>query len=662
MNKRQGFGVVGFGVLALGITACEGQLPGKTNGSAPQTEKVSKNVNIGGPLFTPEEVKIAPKPPITAGTQADPIIITGAQLTIPSTENVPTKNNGVVWQICTEIEPGQQVDPKNEFISPTTNKKYRKLREGDRVEAGKLVALLDDKVARGKHKAAQTDLEASEEQLKAAQMVVTQNRATADVYKKEGVASKVEQYKAESDWALSVKQAADAKGARDKNIEALNIAKITLDEHELRASISGEIKTIYVKPGEAVKEQSPVLLIQNLDTLRAEGMMPIQYLPWLPNATGKIAYLEPSAQLSAQQELIGHWAPVTGVAVSKDIRKPLIVSVGEDKFVRVWERNTRAERAHVQTSTALRAVACTGPKSQANLAVFGGDDGQGQILDLDRVGEADAVRKLAATHRGRINTVAFTPDGLHCITADNKEIIVHDATTGAMKYRFNSDHRGPITSVQVTPQAKLISVAQDKTMRVWDLGESGAKLYGVIDNRSGNVDVLGVSPDGQKVLFDQERALHVRGIYDQRTEAVMTAPTDSSQFSTFAVFSPDGSLVVAAGTADNPLGIWKLPTPGSNRAFQRVKLAIGAATATCAAVAPEGGKFMAVGTNDHRVLVFARPEQSDLEKQYQATIKRLEVSIESTERESKVKIWAELPNPGMPLIPGASVNMVIPPQ
>src|SRR6516225_1097546 len=76
MNKRQGFGVVGFGVLALGITACEGQLPGKTNGSAPQTEKVSKNVNIGGPLFTPEEVKIAPKPPITAGTQADPIIIT----------------------------------------------------------------------------------------------------------------------------------------------------------------------------------------------------------------------------------------------------------------------------------------------------------------------------------------------------------------------------------------------------------------------------------------------------------------------------------------------------------------------------------------------------------------------------------------------------------
>src|SRR5439155_6581494 len=119
--------------------------------------------------------------------------------------------------------------------------------------------------------------------------------------------------------------------------------------------------------------------------------------------------------------------------------------------------------------------------------------------------------------------------------------------------------------------------------------------------------VLGVSLDGQKVLFDQERALHVRGIFDQRTEAVMAAPTDSSQFSTFAVFSPDGSLVVAAGTADNPLGLWKLPAPGSNRAFQRVRLAIGSANATCAAVSPDGN-FIAVGTNDHRVLVYARPD------------------------------------------------------
>jgi WD40 repeat protein/biotin carboxyl carrier protein len=660
MNKRQLFAAISLGTLALGITACEGQVRGKTAGAAPPTEKATKNTNIGGPLFTPDEVKAAPKAPAASGAQADPIVIGGAQLTIPYSENVPTKNNGVLWQICTEIVPGQAPDPKDPyFVSPTTGKQYRRLREGDRVKAGDLVALLDDKVARGKYNAAVTDKQASVDVLAASQIVVDKSKATADVYKLQGVSSKVEQYKAEQDWATAVKQAADAKGTHDKNTEALNIAKITLEEHELRASINGVIKTIYVKPGEAVKEQTPVLLIQNMDTLRAEGMLPIQYLPWLPNARGKTAYLEPSAQLSAQQELVGHWGAVTGVAVSKDVRKPLIVSVGEDRFVRVWERNTRAERAHIQSQTPLRAVACTGGKSQANLSVFGGDDGQGQILDLDRVGEADAVRKLATPHRGPIKSVAFTPDGAQCVTADNKEIIVHDTATGALKYRFNSDHRGPITSVQVTPQAKLISVAQDKTMRIWDLGETGAKLNGIIDNRSGNVDVLGVSPDGQKVLFDQERALHVRGVYDQRTEAVMAAPTDSSQFSTFAVFSPDGSLVVAAGTADNPLGIWKLPAPGSTRAFQRVRLALGSANATCAAVSPDGN-FMAVGTNDHRVLVYARPDKGDFDRQYPATITFLDPSIDSTDR--KVRLWAELPNPGMPLLPGDSVNIVIPPQ
>jgi len=663
---RRWLGAVTVGAVAFGIAACD-KIPGyggngtatatTANGSAAPWEK---NVNIGEPLFPPEEPPKAPKIPAPTTAVADPIIISGAQITVPYTENVPTKNNGKLWQICTELVPGAQVAPEDIFEHPVVKeKKYRRLREGDVVAPGQLVALLDDKIAQAKYNAAKTDLEAAGKKLVAAKVFEDKSYMTFDIYKKNPqIGSKIDLYKAEQDWAAAQKQSADTEGERDKAREALKIAAEQLAEHELRATIGGVIKTIYRKPGESVKELEPVLQIQNLDRLRAEGMLPVEFLPLMPNPTGKTVYLEPSSQLGPQQELVGHWSAVTGVAVSKDSRRPSIVTAGEDKTVRVWDRITKNQRFLLTLDVPVRALACT-TKGQLNLAIFGGDDGQAQILDLERLGEQDAVRKLEDTHKSRINSVAFSPDGSFSATADDKEVIISETATGKKKYRFNAQHRGPITSIQFTPQSKLVTVARDRTIRVFDLGDKGAKLASIIENRSGNVDLLGVSHDGQKILFDQERSLHVRNIPEQRTEAFMLAPSESSQFTGFAIFSPDSSLVAAAGTGDIPLGIWKLPAPGSTRAFQRVRLAVGGSVPSCAAFDPNGG-FLVVGTQDHRVLVFARPEKTDLDKVYSATIRFVGRSMESTEK--KVPLWAELPNPGMPLLPGDTVTMVIPQQ
>jgi WD40 repeat protein/biotin carboxyl carrier protein len=666
--RRRWIGTVAVGVLALGVAACDGRIPGlSTPGSATSAATTADaktpaaDVDIGGPLYAKDE-SVRPAPPVkpAGGPQGDPIVINGAQLTIPFSQNVPTENPGALWQICTEVAPGERVNPADVFEHPTIkDKKYRRLREGDTVARGQLVALLDDQVARAKYNAAVTDLSASEEKLGAALTVEQTAKKSFDIFSKPGVASQVEKLKAEQDWAAAIKQIADSKGERDKNREAMAIAKVQLDKHELRSSINGIVKSIYRKPGEAVKEQEPVLQIQNLDILRAEGMLPAQYLPLLPNPRGKTAYLEPSAQLAPKQDLPGHWAAVTGVAVAKEPRRPLIVTASEDKTVRVWDRNTGLPKYIRDTGVPVRAVACTSGKSQLNLALFGGDDGAGQLLDLDRLGEGEAVRKLKDALKGRVNSVAFAPDGAFCAIADDKDVIVFDTASGEKKYRFNAGHRGPITSIQMTPQTRLVTAARDKTVRVWDLGEKGAKLNTTLDHRAGSVDVLGVSPDGHRIIFDQDRALHVRNLDDQRTEAVMLAPTESSQFTGFAVFSPDSALVVAAGTADNPLGVWKLPAPGSTRAYQRARLAVGNSVPSCAAVSPDSS-YVVVGTQDNRVLVFARPEKTDLERQYPAEIKLLDPSVESTDR--KVRIWAELPNPGVPLLPGDTVTIVIPPQ
>ena len=63
------------------------------------------------------------------------------------------------------------------------------------------------------------------------------------------------------------------------------------------------------------------------------------------------------------------------------------------------------------------------------------------------------------------------------------------------------------------------------------------------------------------MLFDQERELRVLTT-DRKTEGVLPAPSEASQFVGFALFSPDDRLVLAAGTGDNPLQLWKAPQTG----------------------------------------------------------------------------------------------------
>lgn len=660
MNRWRWLRALSIGAAAVSMASCDGALAGKPIAAAGTQQKTpEKVVEIGGPLFTPEEPAKSARPPVPTTAQTDPIVVTGAQITLPYTENVPTKNPGVLWQACTEIRPGETVNPKDLWVSPTTKKQYRKLRVGDRVAAGDLVALLDDKIAQAKLNAAITDRAAADKMLSASITVAEKAKGTYDAYVKAGVStSKVELYKAEQEWAGAVKQAAEAEGGRDKAIESLNIAKVTVEEHELRTSISGVIKSIYVQPGEAIKELSPVMLIQSLDTLRIEGMLGVQYLPWLNNARGRTVLLEPAAQLSPQQELVGHMSAITGVAVTKDKNKPMIVTVSDDKTLRVWEKSTKFQKFIHQSEVAIKAVATTGPRSSVNLAIFGGDDGQPMLLDLDRLGDSGAVKALPGRHSGKINCVAFSPDGAFAASADGKEVSIWDVAAAKLLYKIATEHRGPVSSVQFTPQSKLVTVARDRTMKVWNLGDKAAKREMTIDNRSGNVDVLAVSADGQRVLFDSDRSLQVRGIFDGRTDAFMYAPSDSSQFTGFALFSPDSSFVVAAGTADHPLSLFKLPTAAGARGYQRVRLAVGTSTPMCAAMSGDG--FMVVGTSDHRVLVFARPEKSDLDRRFEATITNLDQSVDSVDR--KVRIAAEIPNPGMPLLPGDSVTLVIPPQ
>jgi WD40 repeat protein len=359
--------------------------------------------------------------------------------------------------------------------------------------------------------------------------------------------------------------------------------------------------------------------------------------------------------------MLGHLQPVRAVAVTKDANRPLILSAGEDRTVRVWDR-LDGQKFVLQHPTAVRAVACTPPGGEGNLCLTGADDGIPRIWDLDNPEPAKSARELKGRHQARIVSVAFAPDGKTCVTADEKDICLWDTASGEMKYRFPPQHRGQITYVQFSPQAKLLSVARDHSLCLWKLGQKGAAPDKVIDYRSGDVDVLGASPDGQSVLFDQERALHVLSVADntfQRTEGVLTAPSDASRFAGFAVFSPDGRTILAAGSSDSPLQLWKAPTTGARASMIR-RLAVGpGSTPTCAAFSPDG-KFAVTGTQDDKVMVWRIPPEAETKQDLTGVLTFTSDMMDAADK--KVRIWADLPNAGTRrMLAGETVTLVIPP-
>jgi len=232
-----------------------------------------------------------------------------------------------------------------------------------------------------------------------------------------------------------------------------------------------------------------------------------------------------------------------------------------------------------------------------------------------------------------------------------------------MKYRFPPHHRGQITYLQFTPQSKLLSAARDHSLCLWNVGTKGASPDKSIDYRAGDVAVLGASPDGQSVLFDQEHALHVVSVADgsfQRTEAVLPTISDASQFAGFALFSPDGRTVLAAGTKDNPLQLWKMPTTGSQANLIRRLAAVGTPSVqTCAAFAPDGS-FAVTGTEDYKVMVWRIPPEAETKQSLTGTLSFISPEMNAADR--KVRIWADVANAGgSRLLAGETVTLVIPP-
>jgi WD40 repeat protein len=594
-------------------------------------------------------------------------------------------------------EEGEPLQPKKVDVVVFERKVFHKVNEGDWVKKDQLVALVDPTVQVNDVASKVQKMENADSEFLSA--IATREeairRAKASTILHDTGKGFISEDTYQADLLNRDRYIEEAKGkdaARGVANEDLAAALTLLKQHHIRASISGNIKVIYKHTGESVKNLDPILQIQNPDKLRVEGLADWQDAQTI--AKGMDVIIEPTRPTPPDAILSGHQQEVTCVAVSRAGKngQKLILSGSEDGDVRFWDCTRKHLLvAHLNHRTGVLAVACTGPKAARNLALTGDRDGVGRLIDLDRLLPAPAAAigagarqvqamplKLSERHKGPITCAAFSPDGALCATGgEDRTIRLWNTTDGKLVHTLFAAHKAAVTSVQFAQEKgkmlQLVSAGGDNTLHVWNLEKADAPTpTPVLPRRSGDVAQLGVSTDGKYVLFDKGSEIRVLSLADRQIDGVIQSSSAATNFTTMALFAPDGNSVLTNSASDGRLQLWRTPgqlaIDGQGRAAElRQFVRVEGGTATCAAFDPDEKQpaFVVTGSRDNSVIVWPMPKTDEiLAKPRETKLTLVERSLDNGSRQ--VRVWAEVENPDWKkptgLTPGGTATMVVPPM
>jgi multidrug efflux pump subunit AcrA (membrane-fusion protein) len=181
------------------------------------------------------------------------------------TIRVPSQVDGLLLGIFTEIAPKDKVAPRDAIV--VGKQKYRRLREGDKVKAGQLLARVNDVLALDDVDIAEARVTAAEAELKTSAAMKEESKRRLALL--EALRKKAgERAVGEEDMGIArvtvdrYTQEEAAKKATVTEVQGkLRKARTQLKMHEVRSPVDGVVKTILFHKGEAVKRLETVLEI-----------------------------------------------------------------------------------------------------------------------------------------------------------------------------------------------------------------------------------------------------------------------------------------------------------------------------------------------------------------------------------------------------------------
>jgi WD40 repeat protein len=604
-------------------------------------------------------IEVGPNDKLPPGTEK-------VEVTIGSGDHPQTR----ICRRLLDTDKPASADLTSKVFIATRDRKLKLLKEGDMVNDGDLLALVDPAIAVDDYVSKATKVEAAKADQKA-------SKKTCDEAEQRYLTMQ-RLYNGSTSRTVSLEDLRGAKltwdryffeeiskGQAIKQAEAeLNAALTVLKLHEIRAKRAGVVKAVNKQRGEAVKgfEQGgdQIVLINHIDRLRIEGLVDVQYIGRLKE--GSQVVVEPSQPQSPLCVLTGHLQPIKSVAVSKNFR---IVSASEDS-THVWDRRDRTNWDDVQvpTPSSTLAVACSPKEAEQNLLATGGADGITRLWNLaEKEKEPALVAELKDdSRRGPVHAVAFSPDGRWVATGDDKAVCLWGVDGQRLQEPFTEGHIAGITSVKFLSPKQLVSAGRDNRLVLWTLGDDGrpAGSPKVMHGRGGKVSDLGVNPKTREVIFDQGSELRLLSMPGGHIEGALENAGGTLDFTNMAQFSPDGLLVLTNAASDNRVQLWRLPTR-ERRGYELRQLIWAPAPVTCGAFAPAAASdaqnaFIVTGTEDKAVVVWEMPSQEEATQELVATVTYVERALDTASRQ--IRIWAEIDNKARRLIPGNTATLV----
>jgi RNA polymerase sigma factor (sigma-70 family) len=187
---------------------------------------------------------------------------------------VPAQREGVLAFVGTEVKPGENV-PRERLINVKmgqATKQYRRLKEGDLVEEGQLLARVDDGLVRDQWDIAKRKLAVAEADFVAAEKVLQEAHTRWQImekrYKDKVPGSGGVPYAEEDVRASKLVYETKVQEAASKR-EAVEVAKLEVKQAEtvlgmceIRSPVRGTIREITKRRGEAVRNLETVFVIE----------------------------------------------------------------------------------------------------------------------------------------------------------------------------------------------------------------------------------------------------------------------------------------------------------------------------------------------------------------------------------------------------------------
>lgn len=191
-----------------------------------------------------------------------------AQLKLERTYvKVAASREGVLAFFGTDLKEGEKLSDDQIVTSVIGNetRKFRRLKPGDRVEAGQLLGRVDDRLARDEMAIKEKKLAVAEAELITSEKTRDEAKARyetqVELYQKKST-SKEELRAAKLTWDKYIYEVVSKQAAIDLAKSELNQARTVVEMHNIRSPGRGVIKAILKRPGEAVQSLETVIVIR----------------------------------------------------------------------------------------------------------------------------------------------------------------------------------------------------------------------------------------------------------------------------------------------------------------------------------------------------------------------------------------------------------------